>query len=79
MKINPNEILNKINSELVNAPSEISVNAILTGESAKKYFLMKTILASIAPEFDEEDVCKYIIRSGIEREMAKISDVWKNS
>ncbi len=79
MKINPNEILNKINSELVNAPSEISVNAILTGESAKKYFLMKTILASIAPEFDEEDVCKYIIRSGIEREMEKISDVWKNS
>lgn len=79
MKINPNEILNKINSESVNAPSEISVNAILTGESAKKYFLMKTILASIAPEFDEEDVCKYIIRSGIEREMAKISDVWKNS
>jgi hypothetical protein len=78
MKINGSEILNKINSELHNAPDEISVNAILTGESAKKYFIMKTILASIAPEFDEEDVCKYIIRSGIEREFDKISNVWKN-
>lgn len=78
MKINPNEILNKINSELQNAPEEISINAILTGESARRYFFMKLILSSIAPEFDDEDISKYIIRSGIEREFDKISDVWKN-
>ena len=78
MKINATEILNKINSELPNATEEIPVNAILTGEAAKKYFLMKTILSSVAPEFDEEDICKYIIRSGLERELSKISDVWKH-
>ena len=38
---------------------------------------MKIILSSVAPEFDEEEICKYIIRSGIERELGKISDVWK--
>lgn len=78
MKINASEILSKINAELPNAPEEIPINAILTGEAAKKYFLMKTILSSVAPEFDEEDICKYIIRSGIEREFGKISDVWKH-
>jgi hypothetical protein len=78
MKINASEILNKINADLQNAPEEIPVNVILTGEAAKKYYLMKTILSSVAPEFDDEDICKYIIRSGIEREMEKISDVWKN-
>ena len=78
MKINASEILNKINADLQNAPEEIPINTILTGEAAKKYHLMKTILSSVAPEFDDEDICKYIIRSGIEREMDKISDVWKN-
>ncbi len=78
MKTNPQELLNKINVELQNAPEEIAINTILTGIGAKKYHLMKTILSASNPELDEEDICKYIIRSGIEREMEKISNIWQN-
>jgi len=78
MNINPSEVLNKINSELQSSPDEISINVILTGIGAKKFHLVKTIISSTNPEFDEEEICKYIIRSGIEREMEKISKIWKN-
>jgi hypothetical protein len=78
MKFNPSEILNKINSELQNTPDEISINVILTGIGAKKFHLVKTIVSNTNPEFDEEEIYKYIIRSGIEREMEKISKIWKN-
>ena len=78
MEINPSEIMNKINLELQNVPEEIAINTILTGVGAKRYHLMKTILSSMDPDIDDEEVCKYIIRSGIEREMEKISKIWKN-
>ena len=78
MKINPSEALNKINTELQSSPEEIYINVILTGVGAKKFHLVKTIISTTNPEFDEEEIYKYIIRSGIEREMEKISKIWKN-
>jgi hypothetical protein len=71
-------IFNKINSKLNDIPKEIAVNVILKGESARKFYIIKQILLHTVPELDEDEIDKFILRSGVEREINKITDIWDN-
>lgn len=71
-------MLAEVNEKLANIPEEISVSVILKGEGAKKYHFVKSVLSSAYPELDEDDIDKFIVRSGIEREMARFSQIWNN-
>lgn len=70
------DIIDNIQKNLNDAPDEISVNIILKGTSAKKFYFVKTILASSYPELSEEEIDKYIIRSGAERELERFNRIW---
>ena len=72
------DIIREVNDAVVNPPDEISVNVILKGNSAKKFHIVKTILTSSYPELDEDEIDAYIIRSGIHRELEKLSSVIKS-
>lgn len=72
------KLFNKISSDLENIPTEIPVNVILKGESARKFFIIKKILSHSLPELDDEDIDKFILRSGVEREIGKITQIWEN-
>ena len=71
-------LLAEVNSKLSKIPEEISVNVILKGEGAKKFHFVKSILTSAYPELDEDDIDKFIVRSGVEREMARFSNIWQD-
>lgn len=72
------DILREVNEAVVNPPNEVSVNVILKGNSAKKFHIVKTILTSSYPELDEDEIDAYIIRSGVHRELEKLSSVIKS-
>lgn len=72
------KILLDINESLQNPPSEVSINVILTGNGAKKFHLVKTLLTSSYPELDEDEIDKFIVRSGVEREIARLSNIWND-
>jgi hypothetical protein len=72
------DIIREVNDAVMNPPSEVSVNIILKGNSAKKFHIVKTILTSSYPELDEEEIDAYIVRSGIHRELEKLSSVIKS-
>ena len=40
------DIIREVNDAVMNPPSEVSVNIILKGNSAKKFHIVKTILTS---------------------------------
>lgn len=71
------EIVDKIEEAISNPPDEYPVNILLTGNAANKFNLLKIIISSSYPNLDEEDILKYIIRAGIEREFEKFSEVLK--
>ena len=72
------DIIREVNHAVMNPPSEVSVNIILKGNSAKKFHIVKTILTSSYPELDEEEIDAYIVRSGIHRELEKLSSIIKS-
>jgi len=65
-----------VEEKLSNPPEEISVNLVLTGNGAKRYHFVMSILSSIYPELNEEEVHKYLLRSGVERELERITNIW---
>lgn len=69
------DILKKISLELKEFPKELPVNVIVLGESARKLHYVKTIISNTNPELTEEDVLKFILRSGVEREIEKINQI----
>lgn len=71
-------ILKKIDNDINNYPQEVSVNVILKGESARKFHIVKTILSNVVPELDSDDIDKFILRSGVEREIVKLATIWDN-
>lgn len=75
---NKNEVMKQIQEDLSNVPDEIPINLILTGSGAKKFHFVKTVLSRSFPELNEEDIFKFIIRSGVERELARFSHIWNN-
>lgn len=73
-----NELLKEVNSKLANIPEEISINVIIKGAGAKKYHFVKSVLSSAYPKLDSDDIDKFIVRSGVEREMARFSKIWQD-
>ena len=72
------DIFKKISQELNDVPKEFPVNLIVLGESARKLHYVKTIISNTHPELTEEDVLKFILRSGVEREFQKITTILKD-
>jgi hypothetical protein len=75
---NPAEILRKVNESIISAPDEIAVNVIISGNGAKKFHIIRTFLSESYPDLDIEEIDKYILRSGVERELAKIASIWQD-
>lgn len=71
------EIVDKVEQAMMNPPDEVAVNVLLTGVSAKKFHIIKTLIESSMPDLEEDDILKYIIRAGVERELEKFSQVIK--
>lgn len=72
------EIIDNIENLLKELPDETSVNVIIKGSSAKKFILVKTFLSSSFPEIDEDDIVKFILRSGVQRELEKFESIWND-
>ena len=71
------EIVDKVEQAMINPPDEVAINILLTCVSAKKLHIIKTLIASSMPDLEEDDILKYIIRAGVERELEKFSQVIK--
>lgn len=70
------DILKDLESFLETSPEEVAVNVIIKGSAAKKFLYVKTFLSSSFPELSEDDIVKFIIRSGVQRELEKFKDIW---
>lgn len=69
------EIVREIEKAVSNPPEELAINLIISGVTAKKFHLIKTIISASMPELDEDDITAYIIRAGVERELDRLSEV----
>lgn len=69
------DIVEKIEEAFRNPPEEISINVIIKGSSAAKYNILKTMLSASFPDLEDEEIDKYIIRAGVERELEKFSNI----
>ena len=76
--INHNDIMQQIFTKLQEPPEEVSVNVIIKGVAAKKFHLIQTILKASYPELEDEEIDKFIIRSGVEREMSRLSNIFQD-
>ena len=72
--LKPNFDLNKIKESITEIPNEVSVNLILTGSAAKQLVLLRQIMITAFPDLTEEMIFKYIMTSGIKRELEKFSE-----
>jgi hypothetical protein len=70
--------MQQIFTTLQEPPEEVSVNVIIKGVAAKKFHLVKTILKASYPELEDEEIDKFIIRSGVEREMSRLSNIFQD-
>jgi hypothetical protein len=70
--------MQQIFTTLQEPPEEVSVNVIIKGVAAKKFHLIKTILKASYPELEDEEIDKFIIRSGVEREMSRLSNIFQD-
>jgi hypothetical protein len=66
--------INKIKESLSDAPSEVAINIILNGNTAKKLLLLKEIMLLAMPDLDEDMVYKYLFTVGVNKELEKFSD-----
>jgi hypothetical protein len=66
------EIITSIKDEIINPPEEITITMTLKGISAKRYFFITKLLETSTGE-SQEEIAKFLIRHGVEREMAKIA------
>ena len=76
--INHNDIMQQIFTTLQEPPEEVSVNVIIKGVAAKKFHLIQNILKASYPELEDEEIDKFIIRSGVEREMSRLSNIFQD-
>ena len=72
--LKPNFDLNQIKESIKDIPNEVSVNLILTGSAAKQLVLLRQIMIAAFPDLTEEMIFKYIMTSGIKRELEKFSE-----
>lgn len=66
--------INKIKESLSDAPSEVAINIIVNGNTAKKLLLLKEIMLLAMPDLDVEMVYKYLFTVGVNKELEKFSD-----
>jgi hypothetical protein len=66
--------INKIKESLSNAPSEVAINIIVNGNTAKKLLLLKEIMLLAMPDLDEDMIYKYLFTVGVNKELEKFSD-----
>ena len=71
------DIVTTLEDKLKDLPTEVSINVILSGNSAKKFYFIKALLTSSYPELQEEEIDKFIVRSGVERELDRFDKIWK--
>lgn len=71
------DIVTTLEEKLKDLPTEVSINVILNGNSAKKFYFIKALLTSSYPELLEEEIDKFIVRSGVERELDRFDKIWK--
>ena len=72
--LKPNFDLNEIKESLKDISDEVAVNLILTGSAAKKMLLLRQIMITAFPDLNEESIYKYILTSGINRELEKFAE-----
>ena len=72
------DILNNMESLIKDLPDETAINVIIKGSSAKKFLFVKTFLSSSFPEISEDDIVKFILRSGVQRELEKFKSIWND-
>jgi len=66
--------INKIKESLSDSPSEVAINIIVNGNTAKKLLLLKEIMLLAMPDLDEDMVYKYLFTVGVNKELEKFSD-----
>jgi hypothetical protein len=66
--------INKIKESLSDAPSEVAINIIVNGNTAKRLLLLKEIMLLAMPDLDEDMVYKYLFTVGVNKELEKFSD-----
>jgi hypothetical protein len=75
LKLNIDNLnINKIKESLSDAPSEVAINIIVNGNTAKKLLLLKEIMLLAMPDLDEDMVYKYLFTVGVNKELEKFSD-----
>lgn len=72
----PNEINHEeLLKDISDCPNEIPINLIVNGTLAKKLHFVLTLLSKYY-NLSEEDILKFLIRQGVEREIEKIGSVF---
>lgn len=70
------EITEKLNKSMENCPKEVSVNVILTGKGAARFYFAKSLLQNAYPNLSETDIIKFLVRAGAEREIERLAYIW---
>jgi|LauGreDrversion4_2_1035121.scaffolds.fasta_scaffold1552200_1 hypothetical protein len=74
----PNEIHHEdLLKDLSNSPSEIPINLIVNGTLAKKLHFVITLLSKYY-NLPEDEIIKFILRQGVEKEIEKIGNVFSD-
>lgn len=70
------EITEKLNKSMENCPKEVSVNVILKGKGAARFYFAKSLLQNAYPNLSETDIIKFLVRAGAEREIERLAYIW---
>ena len=68
------DLIKETKDNIQNAPSEYSVNLILTGQDAARMHFLVSLYTSYFEKFTEEDIIKYLLRQTVLQEISKLSD-----
>lgn len=69
-------LISQIQKEMLNPPDEIEVTVKLTGLGARRYNVLSKIL-EIGFNEPSNEIAKYIMRAGVEREFERMIDQFK--
>jgi hypothetical protein len=68
--------LDKITEAIQNPPDFVDLSFRVSGKSAHRLNLAKSLLEIVYPSLSEEDLIKYLLRAGVENEIKKLASVW---
>jgi len=68
--------LDKITDAIQNPPDYVDLSFRVSGKSAQRLNLAKSLLEIVYPSLSEEDLIKYLLRAGVENEIKKLALVW---